>query len=44
MSRLSDLIRQVGLKDEQLGADLQREVAAVNLANSPGSGTASRLR
>lgn len=29
MSRLSDLIRQVGLKDEALAADLQREVAAL---------------
>ncbi|MGH3494504.1 MAG: DNA methyltransferase, partial [Sciscionella sp.] len=29
MSRLNDLIRQVGLKDEALAADLQREVAAL---------------
>jgi adenine-specific DNA-methyltransferase len=29
LSRLNDLIRQVGLKDETLAADLQREVAAL---------------
>ncbi len=29
MSRINDLIRQVGLRDETLAADLQREVAAL---------------